>query len=75
MRLDNARHGLADAIVSARAVATECAEQRLEARRRKESADKLDSRAATALARLLDQRASATNRRRRTALTTVGDDE
>lgn len=74
LRLDNARAGLTDAIVSARALAAERAEQRLDARRRKESADKLDSRAAAALARLLEQRASA-NRPHRTALSTVGDEE
>lgn len=75
MRLDDARHGLADAIVSARAVAAERAEQRLEARRHKESADKLGTRAAAALARLLEQRASAAHPRRTAALSIAGDDE
>jgi len=74
LRLDNARIGLTDAIVSARAVAAERAEQRIEARRRKESADKLDSRAAAALARLIEQRASA-GQPRRTAPAIVGDEE
>jgi hypothetical protein len=74
MRLDNARAGLTDAIVSARTVAADRAAQRLEARRRKESAEKLDDRAATAFARLIEARASASRPRRpRTGI--KGDEE
>jgi len=74
MRLDHARDGLTDAIVSARSIVAERAAQRLEARRRKESAEKLDARAGEALARLIEQRASA-SRPRRNAPGTKGDEE
>jgi hypothetical protein len=73
MRLDNARAGLTDAIVSARAVAADRAAQRLDARRRKESAEKLDERARDAAARLTEQRASA-SRPRRARTQIQGDD-
>jgi len=72
MRLDDARIGLTDAIVSARSIAADRAAQRLEARRQKESAEKLGNRAATALVRLLEQRASA-GRPRRAA--NIGEEE
>lgn len=65
MRLDAARLGMSDAIAGARASASASAEARLEARRRQESADKLDARANAALARFTDRRASALGRRRR----------
>lgn len=74
MRLDNARDGLADAIVSARLIAAERAEERLEARRQKESACRLDSRAAAALAELIEQRMSA-GRPHRPTLKFAGDEE
>ena len=74
MRLDNARAGLGDAIASARAVAAERAAQRLEARRRKESAEKLNNRAAAALVQMIEQRASA-SRPRRARAGFPGDDE
>ena len=48
-RLDKARHGLTDAIVSARAAAEQKIAERLEARQRQESAAKLDARAVQAL--------------------------
>jgi len=64
MRLDDARHGLKDAIASARANASQQAEVRLEARRRQESANKLEARAAAALAEFLEHNAIATPRRK-----------
>ena len=48
-RLDKARDGLTDAIVSARAAAEQKIAERLEARQRQESAAKLDARAVQAL--------------------------
>jgi hypothetical protein len=74
MRLDHARDGLSDAIVSARIIAAERAQERLEARRQKESASRLDRRAATALARLIEQRMSA-SRPYRPSLKFAGDEE
>ena len=74
MRLDNARDGLADAIVSARIIAAERAEERLEARCQKESASRLGSRAAAALADLIEQRISA-GRPHRPSLKFAGDEE
>jgi hypothetical protein len=74
MRLDSAREGLTDAIVSARSVVAERAAQRLEARQRRESAEKLDARAAEALGRLIEQRSSA-SRPRRKAPGIMGDEE
>lgn len=64
MRLDDARHGLTDAIASARANAEQQAEVRLDARRRQESANKLEARAAAALAEFLENRAVAAPRRK-----------
>lgn len=64
MRLDDARHGLKDAIASARANANQQAEVRLEARRRQESASKLEARAAAALAEFLEHNAVAVPRRK-----------
>lgn len=64
MRLDDARHGLTDAIASARANAAQQAEVRLDARRRQESANKLETRAAAALADFLERNALATVHRR-----------
>lgn len=64
MRLDDARHGLKDAIASARANANQQAEIRLEARRRQESANKLEARAAAALAEFLEHNAVANPRRK-----------
>lgn len=74
MRLDHARDSLTDAIASARLIAAERAEERLEARRQKESASRLDSRAATALAQLIEQRMSA-SRSHRPSLKYAGDEE
>lgn len=48
-RLDRARDGLTDALVSARAAAEQKIAERLEARQRQESAAKLDARAVQAL--------------------------
>lgn len=64
MRLDDARHGLNDAIASARANANQHAEVRLEARRKQESANKLEARAAVALAEFLENRAVGSPRRK-----------
>lgn len=64
MRLDAAREGLSDAIASARASAEYQAGIRLEARRRQESADRLESRAADALAQFLERNTNITPRRR-----------
>jgi hypothetical protein len=47
-RLDQARHGLTDAIVNARATAASAAAQRLEARIRQESAERLEEQALAA---------------------------
>jgi hypothetical protein len=55
-RLDKARDGLADAIVSARAAAQQKVAERLEARQRQESAAKLDARAVQALAEWTEAR-------------------
>ena len=65
MRLDDARHGLTDAIASARANADHKAELRLDARRRQESANKLEERAAAALAEFLENNALSTPRRKK----------
>ena len=64
MRLDDARHGLADAIATARANAVYQAEVRLEARRQQESANKLESHAADALDRFLERNAIPVSRRK-----------
>jgi hypothetical protein len=74
MRLDSVREGLTGAITNARVIVDQRAEARLEARRRQESADKLDARAATALARWLDRNMPA-GRQRRPALSIVGGDK
>lgn len=63
VRLDDARHGLTDALVSARAAAAQQAQARLEARRRQESAAKLEQRAADALAAFLERNAEMGARR------------
>lgn len=69
MRLDAARNGLSDAIASARANAEHQANLRLDARRRQESADKLEARAAKALADYLERNSIITPRRRTASLT------
>src|SRR5438045_198109 len=53
-RLDRIRDGLTDAIIGAQANAREAAGQRLEARQKQESAEKLDDQAALALAAWLE---------------------
>ncbi len=65
MRLDAVRDGLTDSIVSARATALETAARRLEARIRQESAERLEERAAVAIALLRDRRQQAAGGRRR----------
>lgn len=65
MRLDVARAGLFDAIAGARITAAGFAEARIEARRNQESAEKLEARAASELARLAERRAGAIGLRRR----------
>lgn len=67
-RLDDARHGLSSAIASARAAAAHQADLRLEARRRQESADKLETRAANALAAFLERNAPAGRRKNRSLM-------
>ncbi|MES2498158.1 MAG: hypothetical protein V4618_18730 [Pseudomonadota bacterium] len=59
LRLDNARHGLAGAIASAKATAELKLAERLEARQRQESAAKLDARAVQALAAWTEARMAA----------------
>lgn len=61
-RLDTARYGLSDAIVSARAAAEQKIAERLEARQRQESAAKLDARAVQALAAWTEGRMAASFR-------------
>jgi hypothetical protein len=58
-RLDAARHGLSDAIISARAAAEQKVAERLEARQRQESAAKLDARAVQALSAWTEARMAA----------------
>ena len=58
-RLDKARDGLTDAIVSARAAAEKKVAERLEARQRQESAAKLDARAVQALSAWTEARMAA----------------
>lgn len=63
-RLDTVRDGLKDAIVGAHATARERADQRLDARQKRESAEKLDSRAAQTLGAWLEARRTVPFRRR-----------
>jgi|GEM_PF-332449 len=58
-RLDKARNGLTDAIVSARAAAEQKVAQRLEARQRREAAAKLDAKAVQALTEWAELRMNA----------------
>lgn len=58
-RLDKARGGLTNAILSARAAAEKKVAERLEARQRQESAAKLDARAVQALSDWTEARANA----------------
>lgn len=59
LRLDNARHGLAGAIASAKMTAEKKVAERLEARQRQESAAKLDAQAVRALADWTEARMAA----------------
>ena len=59
LRLDEARFGLVDAITAARATVAVRHDERLEARKRQESADKLGERSAQAAAQTAERRASA----------------
>lgn len=72
-RLDRMRDGLAAAIVGARATAEHQAAIRLEARKKQESADKLDQRAADALARWRDR--PSTNARPRRQRYAIDEDQ
>lgn len=63
-RLERARYGLTDAIVSARAAAEQKVSERLEARQRQESAAKLDARAVDALTEWTEARMAASFRPR-----------
>lgn len=69
VRLDNARHGLAGAIASAKATAEQKVAERLEARQRQESAAKLDARAVQALAEWTEARMAAAFRPKPTKYT------
>jgi len=68
LRLDNARHGLAGAIASAKATAELKVAERLEARQRQESAAKLDARAVQALAAWTEARMAAAFRPKSTKI-------
>jgi hypothetical protein len=69
MRLDDARNGLKDAMVSARANAEHHASLRMEARRQQEAAEKLKDRAVVALNEFLERSHQAARpRRQRLAL-------
>jgi hypothetical protein len=72
-RLDTARHGLSDAIVSARAAAEQKIAERLEARQRQESAAKLDARAVQALSAWTEARMAAAFRPKGPRNTDLGD--
>jgi porphobilinogen deaminase len=63
-RLDKVRDGLKDAIVGAHATARERAGQRLDARQKQESAEKLDNRAAQSLGAWLEARRAVPFRRK-----------
>lgn len=67
-RLDQARHGLTDAIVGAEKLAEQKAEARMEARRQQESAEKLAQRAEAQFQRMIELKAMAQGRRRRAAV-------
>ncbi|PTQ11545.1 hypothetical protein CLG96_08915 [Sphingomonas oleivorans] len=58
-RLDMAREGLASAISNARTVAADRAADRLDARRRQESAEKLEMRAVAEMQRMIELRMSS----------------
>ncbi|MET0375422.1 MAG: hypothetical protein ABW128_14360 [Rhizorhabdus sp.] len=64
MRLDAARHGMTDAIASARASADRLSGLRLEARMRQESAEKLGERAQEAYAEWRERRRATPHRRK-----------
>jgi hypothetical protein len=63
-RLDKVRDGLRDAIVGADATARERSDQRLDARQKQESAEKLDNRAAQSLSVWLEARRAVPFRRK-----------
>lgn len=58
LRLDEARFGLTDAIVNARATAEARTAERIDARKRQESAEKLGERAEAEMARAAERRAA-----------------
>ncbi len=64
LRLDEARFGLGDAISAARATVAVRREERIEARKRQESANKLGERSARAAAQTAERRASGAVRMR-----------
>jgi len=65
LRLDTVRHGLTDAIGAAKAVATARAKDRTDADIRRESAERLESRAVAELQRMIEERMAANIRHRR----------
>ena len=71
MRLDTVRNGLRDSIVTARATAVESAARRLEARIRQESAERLEERAARALATVNERKLQASGGRRKSSGTSA----
>jgi hypothetical protein len=65
LRLDTVRHGLTDAIGAAKAVATARVKDRTAADIRRESAERLESRAVAELQRMIEERMAANIRHRR----------
>lgn len=65
LRLDTVRHGLADAIGAAKAIATTRATERQNADIRRESAERLENRAVAELQRMIEERMAGNIRQRR----------
>jgi len=65
LRLDTVRHGLSDAIGAAKAIALARANDRRDADIRRESAERLESRAVAELQQLIEDRMAANIRHRR----------
>lgn len=65
LRLDTVRHGLTDAIGAAKAVATARVKDRTAADIRRESAERLETRAVAELQRMIEERMAANIRHRR----------
>ena len=65
LRLDTVRHGLTDAIGAAKAIATARAKDRRDADIRRESAERLETRAVAELQQMIEERMAANMRHRR----------